>query len=928
MSGISTGVGLISGINTADLIDQLMALEAKPVTTLQQRITRLSAEKAAWQSIGTSLLSLKTAATSLSVESAFQALKATSSDTTVLDAVARTTATPGTYQFTVRRLAQSHQMISTGFTNADTAPVGAGTVTLELGRGRLDRATSLSFLNGQQGIQRGSIRITDRAGTSAEINLTEAATVADVLAAINDNGSAKVRASVSGDRIVLEDTTGLGSGTLSVAEVGGGTTAAGLGLLGSTTDARLVGQDVVYLTESTSLSLLNDGTGVQRAKGTPDLEITLGDGTQLSINLLGSVVSNEGTTDYTAHTIGDVIDAINNAAGNDGRVTASLNDAGTGIRLVDVTSGGPLVVADGAGSRAATDLGIAGTFISGAVTGRALIGGLETVMLSSLDGGSGLLAGTVDLQDRSGATASVDLFGAVSVSDVIERINAAGIGIRAALNDVGNGIVLTDTTGSTTHNLVVADATGDAATKLGLAADVAADQIDGGNARLRYVSMETRLADLTPGRTFATGSFTITNSLGASATITVGASATTLGDVARLINSRGLGVEARLNDDGTGLLLEDTNAGTQKLRVAESGSQTARHLGILGESASAADGQNLIDGSMRRSITLSGTDTLNDLVKKINDLGMGVTAGVLNDGTGVNGYRLVLSSGSTGSAGRIVLDPGASGLRMTSFIEPRDALVYFGSPDSPTPIVLTSTTNQLTDALPGVTMDLQAVSDQPVTLTIASDLEGIVKKMEAFASAYNSLVKAISQYTSYDSETQQKGALFSSSSVYTVRMRLTSLVTGSANVTGNIRRLSQAGFTFGTDNELSFDAEKFRQAFASDPEGVRSFFTLFVEADEKNNVKAQTGMAKMFEQAVDSLADEYSSGLVSRVTDGLDNQTKVLNDRIEQLNQTLEAKRERLERQFAAMETALSKLQGQQSALTQLASLAAQMQGG
>jgi flagellar capping protein FliD len=38
MGRITTGVGLVSGINSKDIIDQLMALEAKPKDTLQTRI--------------------------------------------------------------------------------------------------------------------------------------------------------------------------------------------------------------------------------------------------------------------------------------------------------------------------------------------------------------------------------------------------------------------------------------------------------------------------------------------------------------------------------------------------------------------------------------------------------------------------------------------------------------------------------------------------------------------------------------------------------------------------------------------------------------------------------------------------------------------------------------------------------------------------
>ena len=47
MSGISTGSGLFSGIDTASLIDQLMKIEARPKVRFQQRVTGLQLQQSA-----------------------------------------------------------------------------------------------------------------------------------------------------------------------------------------------------------------------------------------------------------------------------------------------------------------------------------------------------------------------------------------------------------------------------------------------------------------------------------------------------------------------------------------------------------------------------------------------------------------------------------------------------------------------------------------------------------------------------------------------------------------------------------------------------------------------------------------------------------------------------------------------------------------
>lgn len=91
---------------------------------------------------------------------------------------------------------------------------------------------SLAALNSGNGVRAGSIKIIDRAGNSATLNLANAATVQDVLTAINNQSGIKVKASVnaSGTALVLTDSSG-GTGTLKIEEAGG-FTAADLGILG------------------------------------------------------------------------------------------------------------------------------------------------------------------------------------------------------------------------------------------------------------------------------------------------------------------------------------------------------------------------------------------------------------------------------------------------------------------------------------------------------------------------------------------------------------------------------------------------------------------------------------------------------------------------------------------------------------------------
>jgi flagellar hook-associated protein 3 FlgL len=141
-----------------------------------------------------------------------------------------------------------------------------------------------------------------------------------------------------------------------------------------------------------------------------------------------------------AQTVEDILNAVNNAEIG---VRAEINDAGTGINVFNQLSGSEMSIGENGGTTA-SDLGI-----------RSMTG---TTLLSDLNGGAGIhpeapttaIPSPVDIQitDRLGNSYNVSFDGAETVQDVIDRINTATGGtVVASLATVGNGLVLTDTTG-------------------------------------------------------------------------------------------------------------------------------------------------------------------------------------------------------------------------------------------------------------------------------------------------------------------------------------------------------------------------------------------------------------------------------------------------------------------------------------------------
>ena len=419
---------------------------------------------------------------------------------------------PGRYQFVPIRQAQQQQFTSSSLASADQL-VGAGEIEVHAG-GFLDTSMALDDLNGGAGVSRGEIRITDRSGASTKIDLRFAHTSADVVDAINRATDIRVTAKLDGDRFTLVDTSG-GSGTLTVSEVGNGVTARDLGLSAISAAAsqrqrhgRCIDHADHVATELAGRSRRALGSGT-----TPALKVELQDGT--SVDVTTTLSSNSSS-------VGQLIDAINTAGA--GKLRASINAAGNGLQLEDLTSGPGSFAVTSPGGNLAKDLGWDRTSVGGTLSGAQLQSGLGDMLLQSLGGGAGLgTLGALALKDRSGATATVDLSSAKTIGEVVNRINASGVGLNARLNDSRTGITLVDTSGGTANAIEATsgDATGTAA-KLGLGVASDPSRISGASLQRQWVNENTLLSDWNQGRGLPLNSVRFTNSAGKQSAVNFG----------------------------------------------------------------------------------------------------------------------------------------------------------------------------------------------------------------------------------------------------------------------------------------------------------------------------------------------------------------------------------------------------------------------
>jgi flagellar hook-associated protein 2 len=899
MSRIQSSVGLITGIPIQDTVDQLIAVAARPRDLVTDRNKLLQAESLAVDKLASLVLALQFDGNKLKAPSLFTSRTATSSNSAALTAAVKTGGTPavGSYLFTPVQTAAAQQLLSQSLETGQA--LGEGSFTFRIG-GFVDKGVSLDALNSGLGIQRGEIRITDRSGANAVVDLRYARSVDDVLKAINSNTTINVTAEAVGDSFRITDNTGQVASNLIVQEVAGGTTAASLGLAGINVAANsATGTDVFTLHAGTRLSSLGDGNGVRIIDDVDDLSITLADESTLTVGLTG------------ATTLGDVLDAIN--AADPAKLSAAIAADGNRLELTDLTAGGGTFAVTSVGTgTAAEDLGLTTTAAGDTITGDRLISGLRDVLVSTLRGGQGLgTLGSVDITNRENVSFSVDLSAAETLSEIVAAFNAQSTDVTAAINSSRSGIVLTDVSGATDVNFTVTD--GDAnnsATALGVAADVAATTVSSGSLGRQVVSEATLLSSLKQGAGVKLGDLSITDSNGVIKVIDLnkaGSEAQTVGDVIDAINAADLGVLARINDTGDGILLVDTVEGTNTLTVAEVGNgRIAADLGLLG-SAVEVDIEGtptfVIDGSSTRKVTIGEEDTLADLVKTINGLKAGVTASVVNDGVG---ERLSLVVDKAGSANELVLDTANSSLSLQQIAAARDGLLLYGAADSVgAGILVSSSSNAFDKLVNGLTLTIQDGTKETVTVSVANDTSVITKAVQDFVDAFNSIRDHIDSVTDFDEATNSTGVLFASNVVLRVESDLNRLLSGRFNGVGTLQTLSAIGVEF-SDGKLSLDSAKLLEAYESDPD---SFQQLLADKD--------FGLAAKMNSLVERLAVDENSALGSYGA-GLARKIESNTERIDFLTEQLDRQRERLLLQFYNLESVVANFQTSLSALSNL----------
>lgn len=318
-----------------------------------------------------------------------------------------------------------------------------------------------------------------------------------------------------------------------------------------------------------------------------------------------------------------------------------------------------------------------------------------------------------------------------------------------------------------------------------------------------------------------------------------------------------------------------------------------------------------------KTVTLTADKTLKGVVDAINatpDLGVRATAFQVSPGE----YTMQLTSTTTGKQSEFTVGAGLpfSGLGEAARITAgADAELVVGDPGSE--LTVKSSTNTFKDLMSGLSVTAaktQLDTDPPVTVTVASDTDGVAAKVQAMVDAANAALSDLATQTRNKSGAIPGGPLAGNSIMSQVSTGVLGTISGGAGASGSFKSI---GIELTRGGQVTFDKAKFIAALKADPEKTRAYFIDTAEAD----VTRKTGLADKMANVADK-STQTGTGTLSRLITSGTNAITGLNHRVDDWGVRLLAREATLQKQFGAMESALGKLKNQGNWLSgQLASL-------
>ena len=336
-----------------------------------------------------------------------------------------------------------------------------------------------------------------------------------------------------------------------------------------------------------------------------------------------------------------------------------------------------------------------------------------------------------------------------------------------------------------------------------------------------------------------------------------------------------------------------------QLAVAGVSASSGTVTGTASTVATSGSTLRLTKGTTETLIAV-GDGSLAGVVKSINDANAGVVASAVQVTPGE--YKLQLTSTTTGAASTVALDDGLGGNPFAAstlgavgaITSGQDARLQVGGAGG---YSVTRASNTISDLMAGVTLTLtKADPATSVTVDVTSDSAGTADAVQKMVDGVNAALADIRKHTAYDS-VLKRGALLSGDGLLRGLQQ---------DLLGEATGAGIAGVTVTRDGTVAFDRTKFLAQLEKDPAGTKALV---------GGTTAAPGIAERLRSLADlatrSAVASAGPGLLTSAMKSHEDQIRGLNSNIASWDARLTLRENKLRRQFAALETALGKMQQQ-----------------
>ncbi len=241
------------------------------------------------------------------------------------------------------------------------------------------------------------------------------------------------------------------------------------------------------------------------------------------------------------------------------------------------------------------------------------------------------------------------------------------------------------------------------------------------------------------------------------------------------------------------------------------------------------------NGAGTKTVTIDASNnSLSGIRDAINSANIGVSATIVNDGS-ASPYRLVLTDNTTGISNSMKIsvsgdatissllsqDPASNtGQALTQTVTAQNANFKIDG------VAVTKTSNTVTDAIQGVTLNLTKTNvGTPTNISVAQDTASVTKAVNTFVTAYNNITQTLAAATAYNPTTKQAALFNGNASVSLMQNQISNVL--SRPIAGGASAftvLSQVGVTLQKDGTLAVDSTKLQSALTSNFNDIAGLF--------------------------------------------------------------------------------------------------------